>query len=193
MKKLAYVGLVSLLSLSVVSCSEQFDNQELSTDSDKEVTNEQKLTYYANDLGIRVLHSSLISINKLGAAHSAYDNENQCLTTMEFTTAPQLWEPPYYKILESATQGEKKEYNLPGITGINTVSQEENLSIFYGELLSSPLASKVLQIRTANLECQELHLTILDGIYQQCNEIRAKVRLTQCDKCINFILCRKFK
>ena len=51
-----------------------------------------------------------------------------------------------------------------GITGINTVSQEENLLIFYGEVSSSPLASKVLQIRTANLECQKSHLAILDGI-----------------------------
>ena len=164
MKKLVYIIFTSLLSLSIVSCSEQFDNQELSIDSDKKATNEQKLTYYASDLGIRVLHSSFISINKLGTAHSAYNKENQCLTTIEFTTAPQSWEPPYFKILESITQGKKEEYNLPGIIGINTVSQEENLSIFYGELSSSPIASKVLQIRTADLECQESHLTIVDGI-----------------------------
>lgn len=164
MKKSAYIGLASFLSLSIVSCGEQIDNQQLSTNSDTEITNEQKMTYYANDLGIKVLHSSLISINKLGTAHSAYSKENQCLTTIEFTTAPQSWKPPYFKILESVTEGEKEEYNLPGITGINTVSQEENLLIFYGEVSSSPLASKVLQIRTANLECQKSHLAILDGI-----------------------------
>lgn len=112
----------------------------------------------------KLTKTALISINQIGKAHSAYDSKNECLTTIEFTTAPRSWQPPYFKILESTVEGKKEEYNLPGIVGINTVDETNNLSIFYGELLSSPLATKILQVRTSDLTCQGLHLSILRGM-----------------------------
>jgi hypothetical protein len=160
MKNLLFIWIVYVFSLCVTSCNRSNDQQVL----DKQDNNEQQKTYYASDLNIKILHPSSIFMSRIGSVHSAYNSENKCLTTIEFTTAPQSWQPPYFKILESSVDGKKEEYNLPGIVGINTVNKKDDLSIFYGELSSAPLASKVLQVRTSNLNCQELHLTIVRGM-----------------------------
>ena len=170
MKKLTYIGLmIYFLSLSTIACTQLDDHQSAKNpgenqDLKQEVNSEQQITYYANDLGVKIVHPSSITIRQIGMAHSAYNPQNQCLTTIEFATAPKSWEPPYFKILESTVEGQKEEYNLPGIVDINTIDEQENLSIFYGELSFSPVFNKVLQVRTSNLKCQDLHLAILRGL-----------------------------
>lgn len=163
MKNLLFIWIVYVFSLCVTSCNRSNDQQSIKV-LDNQDNNEQQETYYASDINIKILHPSSIFMSQIGNAHSAYNPENKCLTTIEFTSAPQSWQPPYFKILESSVDGKKEEYNLPEIVGINTVDKKGNLSIFYGELLSAPLASKVLQVRTSNLNCQKLHLTIVHGL-----------------------------
>lgn len=144
------------------SFSESGDSENM-TNTIKELTEQPKKTYYATDLGITIEHPESTFMSQISRAHVAL-HDNECLTTIEFTTAPPSWDPPYFKIPESYTEGIKEEYSLPGIIGINTIDEKDDLSIFYGEISSNPSASRILMVRTSDLTCKEMHSAILNGM-----------------------------